>query len=87
MGQKSRAHKNVLEEVGAYRGWDGWVNHASYDLMKVKLEDCLAHFLDREAKDDSQRSEWIKAWLFAEHPMQISMRRYLPPTHALYYAV
>lgn len=79
--------EDVLDQVGAYRGWDGWVNHASYELMKVKLEECLARFLDREAKDDSERTEWIKAWPFLEHPTQTSMRRYRPPPHALYHAV
>lgn len=79
--------EDVLDQVGAYRGWDGWVNHVSYELMKVKLEECLARFLDREAKDDSQRSEWIKAWPFSERPTQTSMRRYRPPPHALYHAV
>lgn len=79
--------EDVLDQVGAYRGWDGWVNHASYELMKAKLEECLARFLDREAKDDSERTEWIKAWPFPEHPTQTSMRRYRPPPHALYHAV
>lgn len=79
--------EDVLDQVGAYRGWDGWVNHASYEPMKVKLEECLARFLDREAKDDSERTEWIKAWPFPEHPTQTSMRCYRPPPHALYHAV
>ena len=55
--------------------------------MKVKLEECLARFLDREAKDDSERTEWIKALPFPEHPTQTSMRRYRPTPHALYHTV
>lgn len=31
----------VLEQVGAYRGWGGWVNHASYELMKARRENVL----------------------------------------------
>lgn len=71
----------VLEEVGAYRGWDGWVNHAQYELMKAKVERCFKHFLDREAQDDSQRTAWIKAWPFAE---RTGIRRYRPPPSNLY---
>ena len=68
----------VLEEVGAYRGWDGWVNHDSYEGMKARLEKCLEHFLDRQAENDTQRKEWIKAWPFAEQPSQAGIRRYTP---------
>ena len=34
----------ILEELGVYRGWDGWVNHTNYAFMKVRLENCLEHF-------------------------------------------
>ena len=76
--------ETVLEQVGAYRGWDGWVNHASYEVMKARLEKCLERFLDREAKNDTQRKEWIKAWPFAEQPSQIRMRRYTPSPRDLH---
>ncbi|KAI9672324.1 MAG: hypothetical protein M1817_003346 [Caeruleum heppii] len=56
----------ALDDLGAPRGWDGWVSHADYELMKVKLRDCLQRFLDREARDDRERAEWIKAWPFAD---------------------
>jgi hypothetical protein len=56
----------ILEELGVYRGWDGWVNHANYATMKDKLEDCLERFLSREAKNDEERAEWIKAWPFKD---------------------
>lgn len=79
--------ETVPEEIGAYRGWDGWVNHAGYESMKAKVEKCLEHFLDRETKNDSQRTEWIEAWPFAEHPTQTSVRRYTPPPRLLHYAV
>ena len=69
----------VLEQLGAYRGWDGWINHANYELMKTKLKDCLEDFLDHEAENDTQRAELVKAWPFAERPTQSSMRLYTPP--------
>ncbi|KAL9124557.1 MAG: hypothetical protein Q9217_006122 [Psora testacea] len=74
----------VLDQLGAYRGWDGWVNHASYESMKARLESCLEHFLDRETKNDTQRTEWIKAWPFAEQPSQTRVRRYTQPPRDLY---
>ncbi|KAL9101968.1 MAG: hypothetical protein Q9163_002826 [Psora crenata] len=74
----------VLEQLGVYRGWDGWVNHASYESMKARLESCREHFLDRETKNDMQRTEWIKAWPFAEQLSQAKMRHYTPPLRALH---
>lgn len=73
----------VIEQLGVYQGWDGWVDDAYYDLMKARLENCLERFLDREAKNDIQRTEWIKAWPFAEQPTQ-NMCRYTPPPRHLY---
>ena len=74
----------VLEHLGAYRGWDGWVNHASYELTKARLEICLEHFLVRETKNNAQRAEWIKAWPFADQPTQTRMRWYTPPPRNLH---
>ena len=56
----------VLEHLEAYRGWDGLVNYASYELIKARLGIYLEHFLDRETRNNMQRAEWIKAWQFAE---------------------
>ena len=69
----------TLEQIGAYRGWDGWVSHADYELMRLKVEECLEQFLDRETRDGSQRTAWINAWPFAEQPAQTSVRRYTSP--------
>ena len=74
----------VLEQLGAFRGWDGWVNHADYELMEAKLEKCLEDFLDREAKSDAQRTEWIKAWPFAEQSSQTRTNDYTPSPRDLH---
>ncbi|KAF1934824.1 kinase subdomain-containing protein [Clathrospora elynae] len=49
----------ILTEIGAYQGWDGWVNHDNYP-----------NFLNRYAKTEEERSQWIQAWPFEEkaHP-------------------
>lgn len=72
--------EDILQQIGAYRGWDGWVNHASYDSMKTNLERVLENYLDREAENETLRMELIRAWPFADQPTQCSVRRYtLPP--------
>lgn len=75
--------EEVLEQLGVYRGWDGWVNHSSYELMRTRLQSCLENFLARETKTDTERTAWIKAWPFAEQPSQNSLRRYTPPPRDL----
>ncbi|KAH7384017.1 hypothetical protein DE146DRAFT_636170 [Phaeosphaeria sp. MPI-PUGE-AT-0046c] len=56
----------VLTEIGAYQGWDGWVNHANYPVYKERLVRCREHFLDRYAKTKEERNQWIQAWPFED---------------------
>ncbi|KAH8726478.1 kinase-like domain-containing protein [Phaeosphaeriaceae sp. PMI808] len=60
----------VLTEVGAYQGWDGWVNHNNYPVYRERLSRCRENFLDRHAKTEEERSQWIQAWPFEDkaHP-------------------
>ncbi|KGO36367.1 hypothetical protein PEX1_018120 [Penicillium expansum] len=37
--------EEFLDQVGVYRGWDGWVNHDSYEHYKVRFEQCRQKFL------------------------------------------
>jgi hypothetical protein len=30
----------LLSQIGAYQGWDGWVNHNNYETMKMRLRNC-----------------------------------------------
>ena len=72
--------EDILQQLGAYRGWDGWVNLANYELMKANVERSLENFLDREAESDTQRAELIRVWPFADQSTQSIVRRYtLPP--------
>lgn len=59
----------VIEELGTYRGWDGFVNPEDYAEMKTKLEVVRERFLDRHAATDDERALWAKAWPFgaAQH--------------------
>jgi len=48
-----------LNQVGAYQGWDGWINHKNYDMMKVRLQNCEKLFLDQHAKTHKERRLWL----------------------------
>jgi hypothetical protein len=60
----------VLTEIGAYQGWDGWVNHEEYPVYKQRLARCRESFLNRYAKNEDERRQWIQAWPFEDkvHP-------------------
>lgn len=56
----------VLGQIGAYRGWDGWVNHSDYDVRKERLDRCREDFLSRHSATDEERRQWTKAWPFKD---------------------
>lgn len=56
----------VLAEIGAYQGWDGWVNHSNYPVYKERLARCRENFLDRHAKNEEERNQWVQAWPFED---------------------
>jgi hypothetical protein len=56
----------VLTEIGAYQGWDGWVNHDNYPVYKERLARCREDFLNRHAKTEKERSQWAQAWPFED---------------------
>lgn len=56
--------EEFAQAVGAYSGWDGWVNHAQYDAMKASLKNTHEGFLDYHCKNEAERVEWIKALPF-----------------------
>lgn len=57
---------DVLEAVGAYQGWDGWVNHNNYNKMKERLQLVQDQFLSHHARNDDEKSKWMKAWPFVD---------------------
>ncbi|KAF2746697.1 hypothetical protein M011DRAFT_477924 [Sporormia fimetaria CBS 119925] len=56
----------VVTEIGAYQGWDGWVNHNNYPVYKERLTRCREDFLNRHAKNEEERRQWGKAWPFKD---------------------
>lgn len=65
----------ILTEIGAYQGWDGWINHNNYPVYKERLARCRKNFLNRFARTEEERSQWIQTWPFEDKPlMQTSSR-------------
>ena len=55
-----------LGQVGAYWGWDGWVNHNNYEVMKERLERCREDFLSRHSVTDKEKRQWMEVWPFID---------------------
>jgi hypothetical protein len=56
----------VLEEVGAYTGWNGAVGPEEYDIMSERLEKVKERFIDAESTPPEEREQWEKAWPFKD---------------------
>ena len=56
----------VLEEVGAYNGWNGAVPPEEYDSRGAILEKAKHDFLDRESNSLAEREQWEKVWPFRD---------------------
>lgn len=56
--------EEFLDQVGVYRGWDGWVNHSDYEYYKVRLEQCKHEFLHYQCVTNEERSQWEAVWPF-----------------------
>ncbi|PVH99210.1 hypothetical protein DM02DRAFT_529606 [Periconia macrospinosa] len=56
----------VVDQIGAYQGWDGWVNHSNYTVYKERLERCRQQFLDRYAGTEEERKAWMRVWPFQD---------------------
>ena len=54
----------VIEELGAYTGWDGAMVPGQYDDMVVALERARLRFLEGESKSPEEREAWAAAWPF-----------------------
>jgi hypothetical protein len=58
---------DVLNSLGgAQRGWNGWVKHEDYGVMKEKLRIVYEQFLDLMSNNEVERARWSEAWPFGE---------------------
>ena len=58
--------EEFLGQVGAYRGWDGWVNHNSYEHFKARLEECQEEFWNFHSTTSEERNKWKAVWPFTD---------------------
>ncbi|KAM5454159.1 hypothetical protein McanCB49686_004467 [Microsporum canis] len=56
---------DVVQSLGVYSGWDGFVSHDEYDAMRQRVRESRDAFLRRMAgSDEAKREQWRKVWPF-----------------------
>lgn len=55
-----------IGDTGCFKHWDGRVSDADYDKSRRELDKGVRRFLDREARNDGERREWLKALPFVD---------------------
>ena len=60
----------VIEELGAYTGWNGAVMPDQFDQMKEALQNAKTRFLDTESRTPAEREQWERAWPFQDTKTQ-----------------
>lgn len=55
-----------ISDTGCFKHWDGRVSDADYELSKRQLAAGIERFLGREARNDEERKEWLKALPFVD---------------------
>ncbi len=59
--------KQVLNALGeAETGWQGWVSHQDYDLLRKRLDDVRRQYLSQAPDDDEGRRRWEATWPFKD---------------------
>lgn len=56
-----------LSDTGGFKHWEGRVSNEDYDDMKAQLASGIERFLDREARNEEERTAWLKALPFVDH--------------------
>lgn len=64
----------VIQEVGAYTGWDGAVPPEEYEIMSERLESARLAFLEAESRMPQEREHWARVWPFKDRPMSSLLR-------------
>lgn len=64
----------VIQEVGAYTGWDGAVPPEQYDDMVQRLGNARSAFLNAEARRPQEREHWARVWPFKDFPASSSSK-------------
>ncbi|KAI1907660.1 hypothetical protein LOZ61_005992 [Ophidiomyces ophidiicola] len=55
-----------VNETGCFKHWDGRVSNEDYEISKRQLTEGIERFLSREARNETEREEWLKALPFVD---------------------
>ncbi|KAF9247522.1 hypothetical protein DTO013F2_3481 [Penicillium roqueforti] len=55
-----------VDDTGCFKHWGGRVSDVDYEKSRRELDEGVKRFLDREARNDEERREWLKALLFVD---------------------
>lgn len=55
-----------VDDTGCFKHWDGRVSSADYEKSRRELDEGVRRFLEREARNEEERREWLKALPFVD---------------------
>ncbi|RMJ22907.1 Phosphotransferase enzyme family protein [Aspergillus sp. HF37] len=55
-----------ISDTGCFKHWDDRVSDADYELSKRQLAEGIERLLGREARNEEERKEWLKALPFVD---------------------
>jgi hypothetical protein len=55
-----------IEDTDCFKQWDGRVTDLDYEESKKQLDEGIKRFLDREARTEDERDQWLKALPFVD---------------------
>jgi hypothetical protein len=56
-----------LSNTGGFKHWDGRAINENYDNLKAQLASGIERFLDNEARNEEERTAWLKVLPFVDH--------------------
>jgi hypothetical protein len=54
-------------DTGCFKHWDGRVTDGDYEKYRRELDEGVKRFLDREARNEEERREWLRVLPFVDH--------------------
>lgn len=54
------------DDTGCFKHWDGRVSDVDYEKSRRELDEGIRRFLEREARNNEERREWLKALPFVD---------------------
>ncbi|KAL3257614.1 hypothetical protein ABHI18_006715 [Aspergillus niger] len=56
----------LISDTGFFKHWDGIVDEIDYERSRKELGRGVVRFLEREARNDDERREWLNALKFVD---------------------